>query len=98
MFDGLIEYLMGWLALAWCWALDKIVSLAAAMMQLVAAMMPSVAVPGWLDDLSYLELYVQALHFFFPMSVASWLLTAVIGIEIIHFMVLVLYRAFMDLL
>ena len=99
MFDGLIEVLMEFLALAWCWLLDKLIGLAIAMIKLTSMIMPSVAVPSWFT--TSLPLTTQVLEFvafFFPLATVAWLFSATLLYEMAHFIVLVLYRSFMDLL
>ena len=84
----------------WCWFLEKLIGLAVAMIQLVSQIMPSVAVPDWLVSTNFpvTDTIMSFFYFFFPLSTISWCLSALLLYEIAHFMVLVLYRAFMDLL
>lgn len=98
MFDGLIEILMSWLEQAFCWIVQQLVSLAISLMSLVSAVMPSVAVPDFLTAYTWPEQAFSFIGWVVPMGALSWMMIAWIGYEIAHFILLILYRAFMDLL
>lgn len=97
MWDGLIEILMSWLSQAFCWLVTQLVSLAVGLMQLVSGLMPAVAVPDWLNSPWTADI-ASAIAWLLPMQAVSWMLLGYFIIEVAHFVALVFYRAFMDLL
>lgn len=98
MFDGLIEVLMSWIAQAFCWIVQQLVSLAIALMQLVSSVMPSVAVPDFLTTYAWPAEMLSFIGWLVPFGALSWMLMAWVSYEVAHFVLLILYRAFMDLL
>ncbi|MGR0479821.1 MAG: hypothetical protein ACTFAL_00260 [Candidatus Electronema sp. V4] len=98
MFDGLIEVLMSWLQLAFCFIVEQLVTLAVSLMQLVSAVMPSVAIPDALTSVAWPAQSMIFVSWIFPTNFLGILFLAWISYEIAHFVLLILYRAFMDLL
>lgn len=98
MFDGLVEILMGWLHQAFCYVLQELVLLATGMMQIVSTLLPSVAVPSWFTSYSWPSQAVAFVAWVFPTHMVGWMVLAWLAFELSSFLVLVFYRAFMDLL
>ncbi len=97
MFDGLIAVLMDWVAEVWCWLLTKAVELAAFLLQLVTALMPDIAVPGWFS-LGFGEIPLSMIAWVFPTGVLSWCIGGWVAVELVMIVIIPLYRALMDLL
>lgn len=98
MFDGLIDILMQWLSAAFCWIVQQLVALAVALMQFVSAVMPSVSVPDFLSSSGWTDQTLSFMAWILPTGAVSWMLLAWLSYELAHFVLLILYRAFMDLL
>ncbi len=98
MFDGLIEVLMSWVSLAFCFIVQQLVTLAISLMQLVSALMPSVPVPEALSAVAWPAQSVMFIAWIFPTNFAAYLFLLWLSLEALFFILLILYRAFMDLL
>jgi hypothetical protein len=99
MFDGLIDVLMEWLVEAWCWFLDILFGIALFLLQLFDSIfIIDASVPSVLSSFTWDPVILDALAYFFPLSILSDFMIVFIFIEMIFSFLVPIFRSFYDLI
>ena len=99
IFDGLIDILMEWLAEAWCWFLDILLGVALFLLQLFDSIfIIDASVPSVLSSFTWDPFVLNALAYFFPLSILSNFLMVVMFVEMIFSFLIPIFRTFYDLI
>ncbi len=95
--NQLVDLLMQWLALAFCWLIDKVLEIVFFTVKSIVLIMPNIAVPTWMQ-FSFGD--SSALHFvawLFPVGILFWAAGIWLAYEVVMAAVLPIYRMIMDL-
>ncbi len=95
--NQLVELLMQWLALAFCWIIDKLLGIVFLIVQSIVLIMPNIAVPTWMQFSFGDSPALQFVAWLFPVGILFWAAAIWLAYEVVMAAVLPIYRMIMDL-
>jgi hypothetical protein len=97
--NQLVDLLMQWLALAFCWLIDKVLEIVFFTVKSVLLILPNIAVPSWMQ-FSFggaPSPLLQFVAWLFPVGILFWAAGIWLVYEVAMAAVLPIYRMIMDL-
>lgn len=95
--NQLVDLLMQWLALAFCWLIDKVLEIVFFTVQSIVLIMPNIAVPTWMNFSFGDSPALQFVAWLFPVGILFWAAGIWLAYEVVMAAVLPIYRLIMDL-
>jgi hypothetical protein len=97
LIDRIVEFLMQWLALAFCYIIDKVLLVVFFVVKSVLLILPNIPVPSWLNFSFVDSPALQLVAWAFPTGLLFWAAGIWLTYELAMAVVLPIYRMVIDL-